>query len=304
MSSLYLKHRPTTLKQVVGNKAAISAMETVLARKEGAPRAVLFTGPSGCGKTTMARIFKDAVGCIGSDFIELDSADFRGIDTVRDIRLAMGYGGVEGPCRVWLMDECHQLTKDAQSALLKALEDTPSHVYFILATTDPEKLLPTIRNRCTQFEVKPLTDDEMSILIERVLRAEKTNIPDDAFDAIITNALGSPRMCLVLLDKIISMPEKDMAEAAAQFAEEASETIALCRALIKGAPYKALATIVAGLKQEPESIRRAVLGYCSSILSKADNSRAYLVMTCFSRNYYDSGKAGLVMSVYEAAHLK
>ena len=157
--SLSRKYRPQSLDEIYGNKAVVKSLGSVLNKKE-VPPAFLFTGNSGCGKTSLARIAATQLGCTGHDFKEVDSADFRGIDTIRGIRRQMRLKSMSG-IRVWLLDECHKMSGDAQSALLKALEDPPSHVYFMLATTDPQKLLKTIRNRCVHFEVQPLGNSEI-----------------------------------------------------------------------------------------------------------------------------------------------
>lgn len=303
MATLALDYRPRTLAEVRGNETTVKALEAVLARKpENIPHTMLFCGPSGCGKTTLARIVAKALGCNGSDFNELDIADFRGIDTAREIRRNMVYRPMEGRCRVYLLDEVHRLTGDAQEAMLKAFEDTPDHVYFLLATTDPAKLKPTVRNRCTTFEVAPLTEREMKALLGEVISAEKVKIPDAAISAILDNCMGSPRNALQLLEKIIDMDPADMAEAAEQAARDQSQVIDLCRALIGKKKWVDIAKIIKGLEdQEPESVRHAVLGYCASILLKEDMAQAFLVADSFRKPFYESGgKAGLVLACYEA----
>src|SRR5688572_25883760 len=139
---LYKKFRPKTLKGVVGQEGAVSSLQSMI-DKGRLPHTILFSGPSGCGKTTIARILKGILECSDLDFFEINCADFKGIDMVRDIRRYVGIPPLHGKSRVWLIDEAHQLTKDAQNAFLKLLEDTPKHAYFMLATTDPQKLLPT-----------------------------------------------------------------------------------------------------------------------------------------------------------------
>ena len=121
---------------------------------------ILFTGPSGTSKTTLARIYKNHIGCSDMDFVELNAANFKGIDTVRDIIRDMNLSPMKGPVRMWLIDECHKMTNDAQNAFLKSLEDVPSHVRFCLATTDSSKLLKTLVSRCHKVQTKLLTAEK------------------------------------------------------------------------------------------------------------------------------------------------
>src|SRR5690554_5071868 len=170
---LYLKYRPDSLDEVVGNSETVELLRSQLSPDASQPigRSILFHGPTGCGKTTLGRIVARELGAKGSDIKEIDAADFRGIDTIREIRKQIAYKPLEGPYQVWILDEVHRATQDAQSALLKTLEDTPSHVYFILCTTDPQKLLPAIRGRCADYQVRTLNDREMRMLLRRVVKA-------------------------------------------------------------------------------------------------------------------------------------
>lgn len=299
--SLYIKHRPKDIKRFVGNEATINALYATLNKPvEDIPHAFLFTGPSGCGKTTLGRIVRTHLNCHDADFYEVNAADMRGIDNVREIQRQMLFRPSSGPCRIWLIDECHQLTKEAQSSLLKALEDTPSHVYFILATTDPGKLLPTIRTRCSSFEVRALQEEELIKVMRRVLKRESKEIHEDVLSQIARDATGSARMALVILEKIIDLSPDQQMEAAKQRALEENQVIELCRLMFKGTDWSAVTKVLSNLKEEPESIRRAILGYCNSILMKKKDMRAYVVMCCFRENYYDTARAGLTMSCFEA----
>jgi len=144
-----------------------------MVKRNKVPHTLLFSGPPGCGKTTLARILRKKLNCGKYDFSEVNCADFRGIDMVRDIRSHLQQAPISGDCRVWLIDEAHKLSNDAQNAFLKMLEDTPNHVYFFLATTNPQKLLKTIRTRCTEVVVKSLGDKNMEELIDDVIVGEK-----------------------------------------------------------------------------------------------------------------------------------
>lgn len=296
---LYKKYRPETLDAVVGNGAVVAALKSL--DKDAVPHAILFTGPSGCGKTTLARILSGILGVAEADYREVDSGDFRGIDTIRDIRRQMAFAPMAGPCRMWVIDECHQLSNDAQNAFLKALEDTPTHVYFVLCTTNPEKLLKTIRTRCTTYELQALSPEVIGKeLLMPVCRAEGKKPPLEVLKIISRDCLGSARAALVILDKVLGLPAEQMAAAAEQMAAQENQTIELCRLLLKKAPWGVVSKTVKGLSDEPESIRRAVLGYMTSVLLGGGDVRAYNVMVSFERDYFATGRAGLVMSCYDA----
>jgi DNA polymerase III gamma/tau subunit len=298
-TSLAAKYRPKQLSDFHGNRETVSALKALMGRND-IPHTILFTGPSGCGKTTLARIVAAQLKCSDFDFVENNAADFRGIDSARDILRQMQLRPMSGPCRVWLLDECHQLSKDAQHAILKALEDTPDHVYFLLATTDPEKLLPTIRTRCVTFSVTALSDDEMTRLIENAVEAENAVVPEDVIEQIVEDSLGSARMALSILDKIIGMPQDEMLRAAKHQAAQANEAIELCRALIAKQSWKQIAKLLQGISQDPEQVRRAILGYAQAVLLKSGNGQAYLVLSAFREPLYDLGKPGLALCCYEA----
>lgn len=304
--SLYLKYRPESFDDIIGNEDTIQVLRNQLAgdSKQPISRSLLFHGPTGCGKTTLGRIVAQELGAVGNDLREIDSADFRGIDTIRDIRRQSTYKPLEGPCRVWILDEVHKLTNDAQNAMLKALEDTPSHIYYILCTTDPQKLLPTIRGRCAQYQVRPLSDREMKILLRRVVKAEKESLSKEIYEQIIQDCMGHPRNALQVLAQVLSVDKEKRPAVAKRTAEVQSKTIELCRALVKRAPWKGVAGILKGLKDEdPEGVRRAVLGYCQAILlgDKPDVSAAS-VMEEFIEPFYNTGFPGLTFACYSVIY--
>ena len=300
--SLYQKYRPASLNKVVGQDAAVSTLRTFIEQKS-VPHALLLTGPSGVAKTTIARILKNELGCSDNDFTEVNCAELRGIDAARDIMNNMGFAPVGGKCRIWLLDEFHQVTREFAQSMLKALEDTPSHVYFFLCTTDPQKIIPTIKTRCTEIKLNPLSQKDLTILVNRVLRGESKKVPEEVIEQIVVDADGSARMALVLLDKVIDLPEAEMLAAAKVHTTEQNQVIELCRVLFQQNGESGLRNalkIVKGLTDDPESIRYAVLGYAKSVMvSGRDMDKAYIVISAFKDNFYDSKMAGVVAALYD-----
>lgn len=308
MHEWHKKYRPTTLDRVVGNEETVAALRGMLERRS-VPHALLFTGPSGCGKTTLARIVKDELECHDFDYREMNSSAFRGIDTIRDIQSNMTLAPAAGPVRVWLMDEVHQLSKDAQNAALKMLEDTPAHVYFMLCTTDPDKLITAVRTRCTEMPVRGLTQREIESLAARVEKKERVDFGADVLDAIVAAADGSARLALVMMEKVATIPAAQRAAAIEATKAAVTEGYDLCKALINRDPWEKVCGILANLKSDPETVRWNVLGYARAVLinprsKPATRHQAYIVIDCFGRNFYDSKAAGLAYAAFEAINHK
>jgi len=303
---LHLKYRPKTFSEFIGNEAVIESLKSVVRRERGRPHAFLFCGASGCGKTTLARILKRELKCGDLDFVELNVADVRGIDTIREIIATGWLKPVSGESRIYVLDEAHKLTPDAQNALLKFLEDTPPHCYVILCTTEPHKLIKTIRTRCSTFQLSPLSDEEIRLLLKRVIRRERATVPDEIVQQIVRLSEGSPRKALVLLDSVIDLDDPEMMkQALKEGADEAeAQVVELCRALLKGEGWDRVRKILQGLKEEdPETVRHMVLGYMNSVLLNSDNPRAAMIIEEFAESFMNSGKAGLTLACYRVTKL-
>jgi DNA polymerase-3 subunit gamma/tau len=308
MGNLHTAYRPGNFDEVVGNKTTINSLKSIIAReREDIPHAILFSGPSGCGKTTLARIFASELGCpdkingeTNSDFIELDIAHLTGVDTAREIRQTMHYYPSTAKCRVWVLDEFHKSSNSFQNAMLKALEDAPKYAYFILCTTEPDKLLKTIRNRCSAFTVESLQENEIKQLLDWVLNEEEFDIPDDVKEEIAEVSEGCPRQALVMLDQIIDLQEDQMLESVKSANVDEKEIRELCQAMLKESSWKKMSGILKGLKKEdPEKIRRSVLGYMATTLLNGE-PRAALIIDCFREPVFYTGFPGIVLNAFNA----
>jgi len=220
----YLKYRPQTLNDLDQEGVRNSLIK--IFKTEDTPHAFLFSGPRGTGKTSAARIIAKILNCedltkdrepcnkcdqckmIGRgeslDVIELDAASHRGIDDVRQIREAVKLAPVSAKKKVYIVDEAHMLTTEASNALLKTLEEPPNHVVFILATTNPEKLIETIRSRVTNVLFKKAKDAEIIRSLKRVSAGEKLKIDEKALSEIAKKADGSFRDAVKALEQIVS----------------------------------------------------------------------------------------------------
>lgn len=299
---LYRKYRPTTFEDVIGNDIAI---KTIKKEIENGTHVFLFTGNAGCGKTTLARIIATEVGATDLSITEINSADNRGIDTARDIMEKMRYNPADGSAMVWILDEVHMVTTAGQNALLKALEEVPESVYFILCTTDPQKLIEPLKSRCSIINVKPLDKDNMVYLLRKTAKAEGVKIGIDVYERIADLAEGGSRKALKLLAKVINLDDdEERLEALEDVdADENPETIELCRALMNNRKGKSesLKLVKALDLSDVEKVRMAVMGYMTAvILNSGGNQRAECALQAFSEaDTYRNSKFAITVAVLD-----
>lgn len=205
--ALYRKYRPQSFSDVVGQEQTIELLTSAISQKK-ISHAYLFCGGRGTGKTTAARIVAREIGCNDEDIIEIDAASNRGIEEIRALREAVRTAPFSSPYKVYIIDEAHMLTKEAANALLKTLEEPPSHVVFILATTDPEKLPATIVSRCQKVVFKNPTHDVLSSHLMHIAKAEGFELSDDTAHLVALHGKGSYRDALGVLEQVLAVSDK------------------------------------------------------------------------------------------------
>lgn len=223
------KYRPRSFEEMVGQDHVVRALTHAL-EQQRLHHAYLFTGTRGIGKTTVSRILAKSLNCTGQDgtggitahpcgvcnacreidadryidYVELDAASNRSIDEIRELIERAAYKPTVGRFKVFMIDEAHQLTKDAFNALLKTLEEPPEYLKFVLATTDPEKMLPTVLSRCLQFNLRPMAPQTVAEHLTHVLTAEQIPVDAGALRLLSRAARGSMRDALSLTDQAIA----------------------------------------------------------------------------------------------------
>ncbi len=201
--ALYRKYRPSKFSEVIGQDQVTTVLTSAI-EQDNLVHAYLFSGPRGTGKTSVARIVAKAIKTSDNDLIEIDGASNRGIDEIRALREAVRTLPFESKYKVYIIDEVHMLTKDAFNALLKTLEEPPSHVIFILATTEQHKVIETIVSRCQTFIFKKPTNEILKKVAIDIAKKEGFTITDDVADLLAFMGDGSFRDTIGILQKIIN----------------------------------------------------------------------------------------------------
>lgn len=305
---LYRKYRPKSFSEVVGQPEVVGIMRGWL-KQENVPHAILLEGPSGCGKTTLARILANELGATGMlNYAEINVAEERGVGMVADLGEDVNHN-ITGNNRVWVLDEVQGLLKPAQQSLLKKLEEAPDYAYFVLCTTNSEKLLPTVLNRCSRLYLRLLDEASVKKMLKAVLAKEKRlDVPERVLDAIAQCCNGSGRQAMVKLEQCLTTANpENMLKAITETGDGFEVSIRdLCALLTNRGSWSDIAKILLDLKEDPETIRRAVLGWLMSALlkgwaRKVSNDGLANAIKALEMPTYDSGKPGLVREIYEAS---
>jgi DNA polymerase-3 subunit gamma/tau len=234
----YHKYRPKLFKEVIGQEIVVNILKNFL-RKNYIPHGYLFAGEKGTGKTTVARIYANALNCSQPrdaepcgqcricnlikenkflDIIEIDAASHRRIEDIRNIQEHIGFKPIQGKYKVFIIDEAHSLTEEASNALLKTLEEPPAHAIFILATTDPDRIINTVLSRLHRFDFRRITLPQIVQKLKFIAEKENITYEEEALYLIAEETNGSLRDAETLLEKIIISlaPDKITLEKTAQ----------------------------------------------------------------------------------------
>lgn len=289
---LYRKYRPKNLQEVVGQEHVKKALTNAINLNK-ISHAYLFTGPRGTGKTSVARILAKSLNCkegptvtpcevcascidiknsTPMDVIEIDAASNRSVEDAQNILEKIQYVPVNGKYKIYIIDEVHMLTKHAFNALLKTLEEPPENVIFILATTEPQKVLETITSRCLRFDFRRITTDDIINHLKHVAKEENIKIDNDALFTIAKNAAGGMRDALALLDQVSvldsakTINSEDVNRLLGRLSFDMLHS--LCECIVNSKPQSAIELLekIYNSGNEPSQILLNLMGYLKNLL--------------------------------------
>jgi DNA polymerase III gamma/tau subunit len=303
-ASLYQRLRPRRLKDVVGQPEAVSALGGFL-KAGNFPSALMLTGNSGTGKTTLVRIIAARLGCHELDYLEVNCAGEKAPDVIRGIPPKVSVRPV-GSVRIFYLDEFQALSRApfAQQALLKVMEDTPEETRFVIATTDPSKIIDAIKTRCVTVRLSPLREEHLGELLTRAAASEGRAVGAKLRAAITEAACGSGRTALNLLEQAWALGDEEEAQLAAVRCPAAQQkAFDMVKALLySSTPWDAVVKVLNGLEgEDPEGLRRMILACARKELLKGGRlaGRAHALINCFRDPYFNNdGLALLAADAY------
>ncbi len=299
--ALYRSYRPQDFKSVAGQRHVVTTLQNAIKLNKVA-HAYLFSGPRGTGKTSMAKIMAKALNCVHgpttepcneceickgitkgtiSDIVEIDAASNNGVDEIRDLRDKVKYLPSECRYKVYIIDEVHMLSQGAFNALLKTLEEPPSHVIFILATTELHKIPATILSRCQRFDFQSLDKADIVERLQYVLNAENIKATPEAVDLIAESSEGGMRDALSLLDQSISYSTDDVISEDDVLAVSGNISSQIILHMLKEAlesnsaeVLKSLGEIISDGKEIPRIINDVIIFLRDALLAKIGSSNS------------------------------
>ena len=306
---LHTKYRPPTLDKFLGHESLKASLSSML-KGDNTPHAYCFYGPPGCGKTTLGRIVANYFECDPLSLIEIDASADRGIENARGVIEEASYKPMHGGVKVYIFDEAHGLTPAAQDALLKTLEECPTYAYFVLCSTDPQKIKATIRSRCAEYFVSKVSSDHIKALLCDICDAEgMIDVPsDEVLRVVVEYADGVPRDALMYLGMVKHLTDAQVAEEllSKQFGDSSTEFLQLFEAVVKREPIRKILACYKNLpERDPIRTRISIAnGLRTRMMNAKDGKRiADLanLLQYFARQYsYEMAEAELMLDFYIA----
>lgn len=330
---LYHKYRPRKFGEIAGHKEVVTSIRKAML-DDDRPKVYLLAGSTGTGKTTTARIMAMSLNCTERaedgdpcltcsacrailtgncmDMLELNAADHRGINDIRAICKNIPMLPMLLDYKVIILDEAHQLTNEAQSSLLKVLEDAPKHIIFVLCSTHATKILPAVRNRCQRHSFGTLKKSEMISLLEEVTTLEGEELPKAAYEAVVDATGGSPRAALVTLQKVLQLGSKDVRDilklVGGEDAPDAN-VIKICFAINGAGDWQKVVSAYKEVKHVgATALGMIIAGFYRNQLLKASNPKAIELasvrLSFFLTPFADAklGENQLVSALHSAKH--
>lgn len=301
MLDLTQKYRPQTFTDIIGQEAVVKSLQEQVSNGNLAP-CLLFSGEPGLGKTSTARVVAKSLGCNDSNILEFNSSDKNSIDDIREILDFLSFVPFgTNKHRVIILDEVHRLSKNAFDALLKPLEEPPSHVHWILCSTEPTKIPKAILSRCTPpdgYKLKKVENATLKTFLTNIVEKEKLEIASNILTLIVMKSDGSPRRALKYLQSVQNVKSLEEAKEIIKSSsgEDNASAIDLCRLLLTESTWEDITKAIKGLEdQDPESVRLIVVSYMNKVAlgAKSDDTLAKalkVLMTFMERQCYNGEK--------------
>jgi len=293
------KYRPESFDEMFGNIDELKSLKITVQEKK--VTTFLLYGDRGCGKSTASRIIAKELGA-GIGLKEMNISNTTGIDSARKMIDDCRYCAPDGKPTVIVLNEIQGASKAFQQSILEILEEPPKDTYFILCTTNPEKLSKPVKSRCSQFRFSPLSLIIGRKFIKDILGKENQELSKEVINGVLKATDCIPREILTLLDKIFKIDEAKRGKLIQNYvtSDISEEVNILCQLLLKKENWKVIAKVVQNIKEDPETIRMKILGYMGIVLLRSGKRQAAVILECFKDNFFETRKSGLILACYSS----